>query len=221
MTPHILTELTATRPLRLIAGLGVCVALLSGCVTNTVVADAAKAAFEDRLAEQQIVDAKIKSTIIENNFNIDKMLALDLSVDVWKTRVMITGLVSDPAQREQVQSAALGDTRISRLFNDIQVVSADTQAERRDWKQKAEAGAQKTAEVFDDFWIETKISAQLIGTDGVSSVNYRWRSVLGAIYIIGEAQSAAEQNAVLGVIKNIKGVKSIVNHIAVRDASGT
>lgn len=212
-----MTNLTArTKMITISASMLLAVGLLSGCGTNSVVANAAKAAFEDRLAEEQIVDAKIKTGIVENNLNIDKMLALDLSVDVWKTRAMLTGTMTSSAQRDQVVSAARADGRISKLYDEIQIVSAADQAQRREWKEKAQAGADKAAEVFDDFWIETKISAQLIGTENVSSVNYRWRSVLGTVYIIGEAQTNSELSAVLGVIKNIKGVKSVRNHILVR-----
>jgi len=207
---------TRLRKLSVLAAVAVSAGLLGACSTNSVVANAAKAAFEDRLAEEQIVDAKIKAGIIENNIGMDKMLALDLSVDVWKTRAMVTGTMTDSERRNQVGRAALKDARISAFYNEIQIVSVDAQAERREWKEKADAGAQKAAEVFDDFWIETKISANLISTEGVSSVNYRWRSVLGTVYIIGEAQTATELNTVIGVIKTIKGVKAIQNHVMVR-----
>lgn len=204
------------KPIMILATALLSTALLSGCGTNTMVANAAKAAFEDRLAEEQIVDAKILTTIVENNIDIDKVLALDLSVDVWKTRVMISGALTDKAQRSQVEQAALRDSRISEFYNEIIIVSVDDQVERRAWKEKAQAGANKAAEVIDDFWIETKISAKLIGAEDVSSVNYRWRSVLGTIYIIGEAQNAAELSTTLNIIKSIKGVKAIKNHIVVQ-----
>jgi len=190
--------------------------VLSACGTNSIVANAAKAAFEDRLAEEQVVDAKIKTRILDNNLDIDKALLLDLSIDVWKTRVMITGALTDADQRSQIARAALKDKRIGKLYNEIQVVSTAELKQRREWRDKAEAGVDKAAEVIDDFWIETKISAQLITTDNVSSVNYRWRAVLGTVYVIGEAQTAQELKTVLNVIKNIKGVKAVRNHIQVR-----
>lgn len=198
-----------------------CVALLggfalSGCTTNSVVANAAKAAFEDRLAEEQIVDAKIKTSMLKNNVELDKMLALDLSIDVWKTRVMLTGVISNPAQRDKVVAMARQDKRISKLYDDIQIVTADAQNERREWREKAEDGADAVAEAADDFWIETKISAQLIAAEGVSSVNYRWRCVMNTVYIIGEAQTTKEFNTVISTIKSIEGVKAVRNYIQVR-----
>lgn len=192
------------------------VVVLSGCTTNNVVANAAKAAFEDRLAEQQVVDAKIKAAMLDRLAGIDKMLLVDLSVDVWKTRVMVTGTLSSATVRNQAARAMQEDGRISELYNEIKVISESEQAQRREWKEKAQAGAEKAAEVIDDVWIETKLSAQLIGAEGVKSVNYRWRSVLGTVYLLGEAQSAKELHAVQAIIKNTKGVKALKSHVVVR-----
>lgn len=190
---------------------------LSGCSpTNNIVTSAAKAAFEDRLAEEQVVDAKIKAGILDRLIGIDKMLAVDLSVDVWKTRVMLTGTLSSAEVRNKVARAVRQDGRITEFYNEVWLITADEQAQRREWKEKAKAGADKAAEIFDDFWIETKLTAQLIGAEGVNSVNYRWRSVLGTVYLLGEAQSAKELNAVVTIIKNTKGVKALKSHAPVR-----
>ena len=191
-------------------GLGAC------SPTNNVVSNVAKAAFENRLAEEQVVDAKIKAGILDRMIGIDKMLALDLSVDVWKTRVMLTGTLSSTDLRNQVARATQQDARISEFYNEVQIITEDEQATRREWKEKAQSGAQKAAESFEDFWIETKISAQLIGAEGVNSVNFRWRSVSGTVYLLGEAGSAKELNAVVTIIKNTKGVKALKSFAPVR-----
>lgn len=189
---------------------------LGGCSTNSVVANVAKAAFEDRLAEEQITDVKIQAGIADRLISIDKMLLVDLNVDVWKTRVMVTGALSSAKLRNQVAGAVQQDGRISYYYNEAVIVSEDEQAQRREWKEKAQAGAQKAAEVFDDVWVETKISAQLITAKGINSVNYRWRSVLGVVYILGEAQTAQEWKDVQSIIKGIEGVKSLKSHVLVR-----
>lgn len=187
--------------------------LLSGCAAKVAVVSVAQSVFEDRLTEEQIVDTKIKIQIIDNNITLDKALALDLSVDVWKTQVMITGALSQAQQRDLVADMARQDKRVSKLFNEIQIVSSDEQDQRRAWLEKAQDGA---VEIIDDVWIQTKINAQLISTRGISSVNMRWRSVLREVSIIGEVQTKYEMEQVLDIIKNTKGVKAVRNHIVVR-----
>ena len=188
------------------------VLVLSACGTQTIIAETAKAAFEDRMAEEQIVDVKIKTSIINRIIEIDKGLILDVSVDVWKTRVMLTGTLSDSNVRNSVIRAAQEDTRISDFYNNIHIVSEAEQAQRRDWMDKAKSGGQTVSDVASDVWIETKISAQLISEEGVTSVNYRWRSVLGSVYLIGEASTSSELNKVLDIINATKGVKSVKSH---------
>lgn len=190
-------------------GLGAC------SPTNNVVTNTAKAAMEDRLTEEQVVDAKIKTAALERLYDIDKILALDLSVDVWKTRLMLTGTLSSSTTYNRVDEAIRKDGRLTAVYNEVKLVTPAEQAQRREWKEKAQAGAQKAAEVFDDFWIETKLSAKLIAAEGVSSVNYRWRSVLGTVYLIGEAESDREYNTVMTIIKDTKGVKSVKSHVVV------
>jgi len=204
------------KSLSVIAGALLGALALGGCSTNSVVANVAKAAFEDRLVEEQITDAKIKTGIAERLISIDKMLLVDLNVDIWKTRVMVTGSLSSVKLRNQVAGAVQQDGRVSYYYNEAIIVTEEQQAQRREWKEKAQDGAQKAAEVFDDVWIETKISAQLIAGEGVNSVNYRWRSVLGVVYILGEAQTAQEWKAVQSIIKGIKGIKSLKSHVLVR-----
>ena len=204
------------KSLSVIAGALLGALALGGCSTNSVVANVAKAAFEDRLVEEQITDAKIKTGIAERLISIDKMLLVDLNVDIWKTRVMVTGSLSSAKLRNQVAGAVQQDGRVSYYYNEAIIVTEEQQAQRREWKEKAQDGAQKAAEVFDDVWIETKISAQLIAGEGVNSVNYRWRSVLGVVYILGEAQTAQEWKAVQSIIKGIKGIKSLKSHVLVR-----
>jgi len=188
---------------------------LGGCSTNSIVANAAKAAFEDRLLEQQVTDAKIATGIAKRLLDIDKMLIVDLNVDVWKTRVMISGAMNKTSQRNLVVQAVRQDPRITTFYDDVIIVTEAVRNQRRAWKEKAQNGAQKVAEVFGDFWLETKISAQLIAAKGVNSVNYRWRSVLGTVYIIGEARSAPEWQKVQSIIKGIDGVKSMKSHVLV------
>lgn len=198
------------------ATLGAILSLGACSPTSNVITHTAQAAFESRLTEEQVVDAKIKTGILDRMISIDKMLALDLSVDVWKTRVMLTGTLISTDLRNQVARAVQYDARVSEFYNEVRIISESEQTARREWKEKAQSGAQKAADSFEDFWIETKISTQLIGAKDVNSINYRWRSVLGTVYLLGEAQSARELNAVVTIIKNTKGVKSLKTYAPVR-----
>ena len=178
----------------------------TGCVT--VVTEAAKKTMEDRSTDDQVIDTKIATGLLTSMADRDKNLLLDVNVDVWEHRVLLTGTVSDPKVRAEVAQFARADQRVRTLYDEIQVVTKEEQALRREaTKNKDESKKDGIGQAVNDFWVETKISAKLISTRGVTSVNYRWRSVRNVIYLIGRARSQEELNTVLEIIRGTEGVK--------------
>jgi len=187
--------------------------VFSGC--TSVITSAAQKAWESRTTEDQVTDSKIHTGILDKLKNKDKGLLLDVNVDVWEQRVMLTGTLDDAGVRSEVESLAKQDSRIKILHNHIQVVTKEEKEARR--KQKEEGGEEKsgTGQAVNDFWIETKIKAQLLTQSNVTSVNYFYRSVLNHIYVIGEAANAPEKSMVLSIIRATEGVKSVQEYIEV------
>jgi hyperosmotically inducible protein len=188
---------------------------LTGC--STVVVGAAKLAWEDRSTDDQLTDTKIGASILSSLADKDKNLLFDVNADVWETRLMLTGTVSDAKIRQSLIQMARTDTRIKKIYDEIQVVSLPGQARRRD-AAKSRDDPKKDAgnRVVNDFWIETKISAQLISAREVTSVNYRWRSVRNIIYLIGRAQSKGELKSVLEIIRATEGVQQVKSFVEIK-----
>ena len=187
--------------------------LMSGCAS--MVQSAAQKAWENRTTEDQVTDAKIHSGILDRVKNKDKGLLLDVSVDVWEQRVMITGTLDDSTVRSAIESLAREDSRIKSLHNEIQIVTKAEKEARREQKEKGGEEKSGAGQAVNDFWIETKIKLQLLKDTSVGSVNYFYRSVLNKVYVIGEASSSAEEQLVISIIKNTEGVKSVTEYIDV------
>ena len=66
-----------------------------------------------------------------------------------------------------------------------------------------------------DFWIEAKLKMKLLTADGVSSLNYRWRSVNGTVYLLGQARSQAELDQVIRLVRETDSVRGTVSHVSV------
>ena len=198
------------------AGVSLCIAFGStGCVT--VVTEAAKKTMEDRVTDDQVTDTKIGTGLLSSLADKDKNLLLDVNVDVWERRAMLTGTVSDAKVRQDVVRLAQADERIRRIYDEIQVVSKEEQARRREAaKNKDESKKEGMGQAVNDFWIETKISVQLISTRGVTSVNYRWRSVRNIIYLIGRARSEGELKTVLDIIRKTEGVSQVKPFVEIK-----
>ena len=187
----------------------------SGCFR--VMVETGKKALEDRTTEDQVTDTKIDAGILSSLSDKDKGLLLDVSTDVWEQRVMLTGTLDDPAVRKEVVNMAKSDSRVKQVYDEIQIVTPEEKERRRKAAEEHDKkDTEGTGQTVDDFWIATKIEAQLIAEDGVTSVNYRWRSVRNQIYLIGRAGSQTELNKVLEVIRNTEGVSSVKHFVEIK-----
>ena len=187
----------------------------SGCAT--VVTSAAQKAWEIRSTEDQVTDSKIHTGILDRIKNRDKSLLLDVNVDVWEQRVLLTGTVDDQKLTSEIESLAKQDSRIKILHNKIKVVTTEEKEALRKQKEAGGDGKSGVGQFVNDFWIETKIKAQLLTESKVGSVNYFYRSILNDIYVIGESTSSEEKRLVLSIIRATEGVRSVQEYIAVSD----
>ena len=173
---------------------------LTGCAT--VITEGAQRIWEDRSAEDQAIDLGISGGILSRLSERDAGLVID---------------VSTASEKAAVEKLARQDDQIKRVYSHIRIVSKAAKNERRA-QAKNKDQAEKSGGVgqtVNDFWIETKIKAQLLTAGGITSVNYRWRSVFNDVYIIGRAKTATEREKVLKTIRETEGVKSIRSYIRV------
>jgi osmotically-inducible protein OsmY len=188
---------------------------LTGCAT--VITEGAQRIWEDRSAEDQAIDLGISGGILSRLSERDAGLVIDVSTDVWEGRVLLTGVLDSASEKAAVEKLARQDDQIKRVYSHIRIVSKAAKNERRA-QAKNKDQAEKSGGVgqtVNDFWIETKIKAQLLTAGGITSVNYRWRSVFNDVYIIGRAKTATEREKVLKTIRETEGVKSIRSYIRV------
>jgi osmotically-inducible protein OsmY len=143
---------------------------------NLVMIGGAQLVFEDRSTDDGITDDKIGTGIVKRMAEMGKGLVLDIGVDVWEQRVLLTGALDNGGLR---RAAAVGRT-------------------------------------VGDVWVETKIRATLATTRGVTSVNFRWRSLLGTVYLIGRARGAWERDMVIARIRDTEGVKGVVPFLEIK-----
>ncbi len=206
-----------TRLAKRITSLFFSLAILFSIGCATIYQETAARVWQDRSGEDQKIDFKIHSGILDRLSKKDKGLLLDVSTDAWEQRVMMTGTLDDPTVHKEVVKLAKQDDRIKKFYDHIQIVSKEEKEARRKQKQEQEKNKDKeeggVGQTVNDFWIETKIKAQLIAGQNITSVNYFSRSVKNQVYVIGKAKSQFEKDRVLDIIKQTKGVQSVTEHI--------
>jgi len=182
-----------------------------------VVTETAKKALEDRTTENQVIDTKIMTGILSRLSSKDKGLLLDVNIDVWEQRVLVTGTLDDPHMKNDVLALVNANNRITTTYDEIQLVTkAEKESRRQHAQDQKDQNKEGIGQTIDDFWISTKIEAQLLATKGITSVNYRWRSVRNRIYIIGRTPDRTELGKVMDVINGTQGVESVKHFIQIK-----
>lgn len=175
------------------------------------------AALEDRTFEQGVEDAKIHAHLLKEYVRVDSGLPVDVNTDVWEGRALLTGAVDAAWKREAVLRIARGDPRIRALYDHVLLASADeAKRGRAEASPAAERDIVKIGRIAGDAWIEAKLKAQFLAAEGVRSVNYRWQSVRGKVYIIGRAGTEREKKLVLQIIRGTKGVLRVREYIEIK-----
>jgi osmotically-inducible protein OsmY len=141
-------------------------------------------------AEDYATRSEITSSFFDEN------LLLEVTTDVYKGRVMLTGAVKSMAARRRAGELArqVSGTRV--VFNEIRVTQ--------------EGRVQAVAE---GLIIEAKLKAKLLTADGVRSINYRWRAINGVVYLLGTAGSPEELSRVMSIARKTSGVRTVISHV--------
>lgn len=174
--------------------------LLAACTQPTGLVNVASSPVEDRSLETLRDDTAITFDINEIMLGEKyRDLFPEVSTDVYEHVVMLTGTVKFAQNKQRASDIVRGVKGVKRIINELQVTS--------------DYGVGSAA---NDLWIETKLKVLLLGTKGIRSINYRWRSVNGTVYVVGAGRSQAELNTVLNVIRKTERVKKVVNHAWIR-----
>ena len=115
-----------------------------------------------------------------------------VSMLVFAQHAVLTGLVKSEEAKHKAAELVGKDKRIRSLQNEI-IVST------------TESGGGMASNLL----LEKKIGATLAATQGVHSVNMRWKAMGGRVVLMGVAKSRSEANLAISKIKALDGIKSV------------
>lgn len=123
----------------------------------------------------------------------------DVNVAVSEGRVMLTGTVATTDARTEVVGTVRALTEVREIYDELQVTSGSN---------IRDAGR--------DLLITAKLRTRLFGDNRVADVNYDITTVNGTVYLLGIAQNGAEIDRVVAHVRDISGVRAVVNHVMVK-----
>ncbi len=123
----------------------------------------------------------------------------DVNVAVSENRVMLTGTVPTTDARNEVVGLVRPLPEVRQLYDELQITSGSN---FRDTTR--------------DMMISTKLRTRIFGDNRIADVNYDITTVNGTVYLLGIAQNAAEIDRVVAYVRDISGVRAVVNHVMVK-----
>ncbi|MBI3503815.1 MAG: BON domain-containing protein [Proteobacteria bacterium] len=177
---------------------------LSGCAGVLVggAATVGTAALQERGLKGAVTDNAIALDINHHWFQErkDSTIFSSISTQIYEGRVLLTGAVTDPDTRAEAVRLAWKADGIREIINEIEVTD--------------EGGLKAYAK---DTWAANELRSRLLFAKAINSVNYSVEVVNGVVYILGVYADTEELDRVLGVARNLSGVKRVVSHVIGRE----
>jgi osmotically-inducible protein OsmY len=180
---------------------------LAGCGPSTVIgagAMAGNAAMQERGFIKTVEDTATETKVNANLLNYSGELFIDVSVEVYEGRALLTGKVKQTKDRIEAVRIAWNTSGVKEVINEIQV--------------------EDTSDLLDaarDHWVTAELAAKITVDKHVRSINYSLDTVNGTVYIMGIAQNQAELDRVRDIARQLRYVRRIISYVRVKDAAKT
>ena len=147
-----------------------------------------------------IDDASIKLNISTKFISSEDNLFVDIDVHVIEGRVLLTGIVENQETRIDAVKKVWEVNGVKEVINEIEIGSKTT-----------------IQEFANDLWINTQVKALAAKNLGMRSLSYNFETIKGKVYVAGITSRPEQLELLINTIKNIKGVKEIVNYVVVKE----
>lgn len=191
--------------------------IISGCQYAFV--GLAEKIIQDRGHDEQIFDFSMRSGIISGLISLDPDTILNINVDVWNRKVLLTGETKDYLMYNKIQEYVLNYPKVEKLYNEITYARKQKINDMVEGECKKKETIRKFNDIsstFDDIFIEQMIRLKLIALGNSSIFNTQWRSIKGKVFLIGKAHSLMDKISMVHVICGITDVVNVKSFIEIR-----
>lgn len=124
----------------------------------------------------------------------------NLYLQIWEGRVLVSGAVDSAATRAEAIQSVWEVEGVREVINEVDIVP-----------RYGVAGYVR------DVAIVNTINGRLLLARDIASVNYSVDAVRGKVFLLGVAQSEAERQRVLAVVRSAPGVRRVADYVLLRD----
>ena len=194
--------------------------------TSTVPTAQAPAAPQAYETEEARSDSGITTAVQARYYGDDTIRSHDVDVTTNTGVVTLRGTVESDASRQRAQQLAESVQGVTRVENQLRVVSADRPAATTGTDADARTARSTDADSrVDGAWLTTKIQAQYYTNPGLRPWNIDVTSTSdGVVTLRGEVDNAADKQQAVTIARNTEGVTRVHDNLRLRTtdaAAGT
>lgn len=183
----------------LVLGFSFLISFLSACAAAVIASNATVSYLtEDRKFGDSIKDNENEISLRSDLFQQNHTYPVDVSLVVSERRLLIVGNVDSQNDIDTILEILWKNPYITKVYNHLTVKKDSSFA---DFSQ--------------DVILDKKVWAYLIGTQGVTTANYKTLVHNKTLYILGSTSSQKEKTKALNAVKNVSGLREIVEYIII------
>ena len=169
-----------------------------GAIVTTTSAGAVVAE-SDRSVGEAVDDAGIKIKIVEKFAKSKSGIFLDINSSIRLGTVLLTGIVETQEIRIEAIRLVWEIDGVKEVINEIEI-----------------GNKQNIKQYTQDLWISSRVRGKTLSEIGLDIITYNFETINGKVFVMGVASNLEESDKIIRVIKTVKGVKEISNHIIIR-----
>ena len=169
---------------------------LCGCAAVNVTSSSLKEKGIKEAISDGMIDAAINKEFLNHNIN----MFMNVEIEVVEGRVLLTGSVKKSKHRMDAIKLSWKVLGVREVINEIDVT---------------EKGG--IVNYLTGVKIKTQIRYKVIADKSISSINYNFECVNGALYLIGISKNKKELKKIMKHANNIKGVTKVISHVIMKD----
>ena len=149
--------------------------------------------------ETQVSDTKTKAEVLARIAADPDTNPFEIEVEVNEGVVHLTGLVDEPADRDEAERLAASATGVVRVVNDIEI------------------GEQTPLERLDDATVTARVKAKLAASSQLNPFDVQVNTVAGEVSLTGRVHTDAEKVEAERLARETDGVVRVTNLLEVGD----
>ena len=157
------------------------------------------AAYQERGIRGLTRDTAIEARIFKKWIDTDKTMVTHMSIEVYESRVLLTGIAKTEKERAVAVGLAWKANGVEDVMNEIIVGESAS-----------------FIEIARDTAITAELKSRITFNGDILAVNYAIETIRGTVFLLGIAQDQAEIDRVIELANNVSYVKRVVSHVRVK-----